>query len=117
MCIRDRPITSVVTATCRTGTRDNGSPEISAIMVPSGTPGFTVEPPYDKLGWWISDTHGLTFDNCKVPEENLLGQRGKGYAQFLATLDDGRVAIAALAAGCVVRMLEECVEYLSLIHI
>ncbi len=105
------PITSVVTATCRTGTRDNGSPEISAIMVPSGTPGFTVEPPYDKLGWWISDTHGLTFDNCKVPEENLLGQRGKGYAQFLATLDDGRVAIAALAAGCVVRMLEECVEY------
>ena len=82
-----------------------------AFITNSGTPGFTVEPAYDKLGWWISDTHGLTFDNCKVPEDHLLGRRGKGYAQFLATLDDGRVAIAALAAGCVVRMLEECVEY------
>lgn len=105
------PITSVVTVTARTGTREDGKPEISAIMLPSGTPGFTVEPAYDKLGWWISDTHGLTFDGVRVPEDHLLGTRGKGYGQFLATLDDGRVAIAALATGCVVRMLEECVEY------
>lgn len=105
------PITSVVTVTARTGTREDGKPEISAIMLPSGTPGFTVEPAYDKLGWWISDTHGLTFEDVRVPEANLLGTRGKGYGQFLATLDDGRVAIAALATGCVVRMLEECVEY------
>ncbi|WP_219232478.1 acyl-CoA dehydrogenase family protein [Austwickia sp. TVS 96-490-7B] len=105
------PVTSVVTVTARTGTRADGTPEISAIMVPAGTPGFTVEPAYDKLGWWISDTHGLTFKDVRVPESHLLGTRGKGYAQFLATLDDGRVAIAALATGCVVRMLEECVEY------
>ncbi len=104
-------ITSVVTATARTGTREDGKPEISAIMIPSGTPGFTAEPPYHKLGWHISDTHGLTFENVRVPEENLLGKRGKGFAQFLATLDDGRIAIAALATGCVVRMLEEATAY------
>ena len=104
-------ITSVVTATARTGTRDNGTPEISAIMIPSGTPGFTVEPGYDKLGWNSSDTHGLTFENVRVPEENLLGERGRGYAQFLATLDDGRVAIAALAVGCIQACLDMSVEY------
>lgn len=107
------PITSVVTATARTGTRENGSPEISAIMIPSGTPGFTVEKAYDKLGWNISDTHGLTFEDVRVPEANLLGTRGKGYAQFLATLDDGRIAIAALAVGLIQRMLEECIAYSS----
>ncbi len=104
-------ITSVVTVTARTGTRDNGSPEISAIMIPSGTTGFTAETPYHKLGWHCSDTHGLSFDNVRVPEANLLGQRGKGFAQFLATLDDGRIAIAALALGCVERMLEEATAY------
>ncbi|MBK8468837.1 MAG: acyl-CoA dehydrogenase family protein [Actinomycetales bacterium] len=105
------PITSVVTVTARTGTRDNGSPEISAIMIPSRTPGFTVDPPYHKLGWHISDTHGLAFEDCQVPEDHLLGARGKGFAQFLATLDDGRIAIAALATGCVQRMLEEATAY------
>lgn len=105
------PITSVVTATARTGTREDGKPEISAIMIPSGTPGFDVAPPYDKLGWNISDTHGLSFDNVRVPEANLLGERGKGFAQFLATLDDGRIAIAALAVGCIARMLEESIAY------
>jgi len=104
-------ITSVVTVTARTGTRDDGKPEISAIMIPSGTPGFTVEPAYHKLGWHISDTHGLTFEDCRVPEANLLGTRGKGYAQFLATLDDGRIAITALATGLVQRMLEEATAY------
>jgi short-chain 2-methylacyl-CoA dehydrogenase len=79
--------------------------------VPAGTPGFTAEAAYDKLGWHASDTHPLTFDNVRVPKENLLGERGRGYAQFLATLDDGRVAIAALAVGLIQGCLELCVEY------
>ena len=91
-------ITSVVTVTARTGTGD-GPAEISAFLVPAGTPGFVVEPAYDKLGWHISDTHGLSFDDCRVPEANLLGARGKGLKQFLAVLDDGRIAISALAVG------------------
>lgn len=94
-------ITSLVTVTARTGTRDDGRPELSAIIVPAGTPGFRVEPAYDKLGWHASDTHPLTFTDVRVPDDHLLGQRGRGYAQFLATLDGGRVAIAALALGCV----------------
>src|SRR5215213_5387253 len=88
-------ITSLVTVTARTGVRDDGKPEISTIIVPAGAGGLTVEPAYDKLGWHASDTHGLTFADCRVPEQNLLGERGRGFAQFLATLDDGRVAIAA----------------------
>jgi len=88
----------VVTVTARTGTGD-GPAEISAFLVPAGTPGFVVEPAYDKLGWHISDTHGLSFDDCRVPEANLLGARGKGLKQFLAVLDDGRIAISALAVG------------------
>ena len=105
------PITSVVTVTARTGETEDGKAEISAIMVPNGTPGFTVEPAYDKLGWNISDTHGLTFEDARVPEANLLGRRGHGFKQFLATLDDGRIAISALATGCIQRMLEESAEY------
>ena len=104
-------ITSVVTVTARTGTRENGKPEISAIMIPSGTPGFEVAPPYDKLGWNISDTHGLSFTDCRVPADNLLGERGEGYKQFLKTLDDGRIAISALALGLITRMREETVAY------
>ncbi len=104
-------ITSLVTVTARTGTRADGSPEISAIVVPSGTPGFVVEPAYDKLGWRISDTHPLTFDDCRVPADHLLGERGRGFAQFLAILDDGRVAIAALAVGLIQACLDECVKY------
>ncbi|MFT4289212.1 acyl-CoA dehydrogenase family protein [Nocardioides sp.] len=104
-------ITSVVTVTARTGTRPDGRPEISAIMVPAGTPGFVAETPYDKLGWHASDTHPLSFVDVHVPADHLLGERGRGYAQFLATLDDGRVAIAALAVGCVQACLDMCVEY------
>jgi alkylation response protein AidB-like acyl-CoA dehydrogenase len=100
------PITSVITVTARTGPE-----EISAILVPSGTPGFTVQPGYDKLGWRISDTHGLTFDDCRVPEENLLGRRGDGFRQFLAVLDDGRIAIAALAVGLAQGCLDVSVRY------
>ena len=104
-------ITSLVTVTARTGTRDNGTPELSAIMVPAGTAGFEAGPAYDKLGWNISDTHPLTFTDARVPADHLLGERGRGYAQFLATLDDGRVAIAALATGLIQACLEQCVAY------
>jgi short-chain 2-methylacyl-CoA dehydrogenase len=100
------PITSVVSVTARTGTRDDGSPEISTILVPAGTPGLTVDPPYRKLGWHASDTHGLHFSGCRVPETNLLGARGRGLAQFLAILDDGRIAISALALGLARACLE-----------
>ena len=106
-------ITSVVTVTARTGTNDDGSAQISAIMVPAGTPGFTVEPAYHKLGWHVSDTHGLTFEGCRVPVTNLLGDEGDGFKQFLKTLDDGRVAISALAVGCARACLELATEYAS----
>src|SRR5262245_45864624 len=104
-------ITSLVTVTARTGARPDGRAEVSAIIVPSGTPGFVAEKADDKLGWHASDTHPLSFDNVRVPEANLLGERGKGFAQFLATLDDGRVAIAALAVGCIQACLDMSVEY------
>jgi butyryl-CoA dehydrogenase len=104
-------ITSVVTVTARTGVREDGRAEVSTVIVPSGTPGFTAEPAYDKLGWHASDTHPLTFTDARVPEANLLGRRGRGFAQFLATLDDGRVAIAALAVGCIQACLDMSVAY------
>jgi short-chain 2-methylacyl-CoA dehydrogenase len=104
-------ITSLCTVTARTGTRDNGKPEISAIVVPTGTPGFVVEPAYAKLGWHASDTHPLTLTDAAVPEDHLLGVRGQGYQQFLAILDDGRIAIAALALGCIRACLELSVAY------
>ena len=104
-------ITSVVTVTARTGEREGGKPELSTIMLPAGTPGFTAEKAYDKLGWHASDTHPLSFADAHVPEANLLGQRGRGYAQFLATLDDGRVAISALAVGCIQACLDLSLQY------
>jgi len=104
-------LTSVVTVAARTGERPDGRPEISAILVPAGTDGFVVEPAYDKLGWNISDTHPLAFNDVRVPADHLLGERGRGYSQFLATLDDGRIAIAALAVGCIQACLDLCVAY------
>jgi len=104
-------ITSLVTVTARTGTREDGRPEISAIMVPSDTPGFTAEKAYDKLGWHASDTHPLSFEDAHVPAANLLGEQGRGYAQFLATLDDGRVAISALSVGCIQACLDMSLQY------
>ncbi len=100
------PITSVITVTARTG-----DDEISTVVVPAGTPGLDVGPPYRKLGWHASDTHPLTFDGCRVPEANLLGDRGDGVRQFLAILDDGRIAIAALAVGLAQACLEHSVRY------
>lgn len=99
-------ITSLVTITARTG-----PDEISAIIIPAGTPGFEVEPAYDKMGWHASDTHGLRFDDCRVPEDHLLGTRGQGFRQFMAILDDGRIAIAALAVGVLQACLEETSAY------
>ncbi|MGQ0842569.1 MAG: acyl-CoA dehydrogenase family protein [Sporichthyaceae bacterium] len=104
-------MTSLVTVTARTGTDEKGRAEISTIVVPSGTPGFVAEPSYRKLGWHLSDTHPLSFDGARVPEGNLLGTPGRGFAQFLATLDDGRVAIAALAVGLAQACLEHSVAY------
>jgi short-chain 2-methylacyl-CoA dehydrogenase len=99
-------ITSIVTITARTGPG-----EISAIVVPAGTPGFDVQPPYRKMGWHASDTHGLTFTDCRVPEDHLLGERGRGFKQFLAILDEGRIAIAALAVGTIQACLEQSIQY------
>jgi butyryl-CoA dehydrogenase len=105
-------MTSIVTITARTDDPDaGGRPEISAIVVPAGTPGFEVQPAYRKMGWHASDTHGLSFVDCRVPAENLLGERGRGFANFLNILDDGRVAIAALAVGVIQCCLEESVRY------
>ncbi len=104
-------ITSCVTVTARTGERDDGRAEVSTFIVPTDTPGFVAEPAYDKLGWHASDTHPLTLTDVRVPAGSLLGERGRGFAQFLATLDDGRVAIAALAVGCLQACLEMSVEY------
>ena len=104
-------LTSLVTVTARTGEGDDGRPEVSAIIVPAGTEGFVVEPAYDKLGWRASDTHPLTLVDVHVPESNLLGDRGKGFGQFLATLDEGRIAIAALAVGCIQACLEMSTQY------
>jgi short-chain 2-methylacyl-CoA dehydrogenase len=104
-------ITAVVGVAAVTGTREGGKPEISTILVPSGTPGFTVAPKYSKVGWACSDTHELAFDGCRVPEANLLGARGRGYAQFLRTLDEGRIAIAALATGLAQGCVDESLAY------
>uniref|UniRef100_UPI00321710B8 acyl-CoA dehydrogenase family protein n=1 Tax=Glutamicibacter creatinolyticus TaxID=162496 RepID=UPI00321710B8 len=105
-------ITSHVSITAVTGQdAKTGAKEISALIVPSGTPGFTVEPAYDKVGWRASDTHPLSFNDAVVPEENLLGERGRGYAYFLEILDEGRIAIAALATGAAQGCLDEAVEY------
>ena len=103
-------ITRLVTVTAVTGT-GAGTREISAILVPVPTPGFTAEPAYNKVGWNASDTHPLTFDDVRVPHENLLGERGRGYANFLRTLDEGRIAIAALSTGAAQGCVDESVKY------
>ncbi|MDY5785908.1 acyl-CoA dehydrogenase family protein [Corynebacterium sp.] len=104
-------ITKFVTVTAVTGQNSDGKKEISTIIVPSNTEGFTAEPAYDKVGWNASDTHPLTFSNARVPQSNLLGERGRGYANFLSILNEGRVAIAALAAGVAQGCVDESVKY------
>ena len=104
-------ITCLVTVMAVTGTNPDGSKELSTIIVPSGTPGFTVAPGYSKVGWCASDTHELSFDDVRVPAANLLGERGRGYAQFLRILDEGRIAIAALSVGLAQGCVDESVTY------
>jgi alkylation response protein AidB-like acyl-CoA dehydrogenase len=99
------PITSAITLTART---ERG---ISAFIVPSGTPGLVVEPSYRKLGWHASDTHGLLLDDCRVAADALLGEEGRGLHNFLAILDDGRIAISALALGCARACLDLAVDH------
>jgi short/branched chain acyl-CoA dehydrogenase len=100
------PITSLVTVTARA---DGGG--ISAFVVPAGTHGLVIEPAYRKMGWHASDTHGLTLADCRVPRHHLLGEEGKGFQNFLTILDDGRVAISALAVGCAQACLDQAIAY------
>ena len=104
-------ISAGVTVTALTGKANGGGPEISAIMIPTGTPGYNVQPSYRKLGWHSSDTHPLSFEDCGVPVENLLGTRGGGYRQFLHTLMGGRIAIAALSVGLAQACLDASLAY------
>ncbi|MGW2344018.1 acyl-CoA dehydrogenase family protein [Streptomyces sp. NPDC001661] len=104
-------ITGLVTVTAVTDRTADGRPVISSIIVPSGTPGFTVAAPYSKVGWNASDTRELHFDDVRVPAANLLGTEGRGFAQFLRILDEGRVAISALATGLAQGCVDESVKY------
>ncbi len=103
-------ITKLVSVTAVTG-NTGGRKEISSILVPVPTPGFTAEPAYNKVGWNASDTHPLSFDDVRVPEKNLLGERGRGYANFLGILDEGRIAIAAVAVGAAQGCVDESITY------
>ena len=99
-------ISGFVAITARTG-----DGEVSNILVPRGTPGYDVGAPYRKMGWNASDTRPLTFDDCRVPEENLLGPRGMGFKQFLQTLDGGRISVAAMGVGLAQGALDEALAY------
>jgi short/branched chain acyl-CoA dehydrogenase len=99
-------ISALVAITARTG-----DDEISNIIVPNGTPGYRIEPPYRKMGWNASDTRPLAFDGCRVPEANLLGRRGAGFAQFLETLDGGRLSVSAMGVGLAQGAFDEALSY------
>jgi short-chain 2-methylacyl-CoA dehydrogenase len=104
-------ITRLVTVTAVTGELAGGRKEISSILVPVPRPGFSASKKYSKVGWRASDTRELSFADCRVPLENLLGERGRGYANFLSILDEGRIAIAALAVGLAQACVDESVRY------
>ena len=104
-------ISAGVTLTAVTGKGDGAGPEISALLVPAGASGYHVMPSYRKLGWHSSDTHPLSFESCEVPQENLLGERGGGYRQFLYTLTGGRIAIGALSVGLAQACLDASLAY------
>jgi alkylation response protein AidB-like acyl-CoA dehydrogenase len=103
-------ISGCVTITAVTG-QSNGNKEISNIIVPNGTPGYEPGKPYRKMGWNASDTRPLSFDDCHVPEANLLGPRGDGFKQFLAILDGGRIGVAAMGVGLAQGALDEAISY------
>jgi butyryl-CoA dehydrogenase len=104
-------ITAGTTITAITGAGADGKPEISNIIVPQETPGFTRSKQYKKMGWRASDTRELSFSDAKVPEENLLGERGKGLQQFLTILDGGRISVAALSVGLARGAYDEALKY------
>ncbi len=104
-------ITGLITVTAITGRSDDGAPELSAIIVPTGTPGLSVAPSYSKVGWCCSDTREVSLHNVVAPAANLLGERGRGYRQFLQILDSGRIAIAAMATGLAQGCLDESLRY------
>jgi short-chain 2-methylacyl-CoA dehydrogenase len=109
-------ITSAITMLAITGRSDDqpdGRPEITSIIVPAGTAGLTVGPKYSKVGWCASDTRELSLSDVRVPASHLLGEPGRGYAQFLRILDEGRIAIAALAAGLAEGCVDECLSYVA----
>jgi alkylation response protein AidB-like acyl-CoA dehydrogenase len=104
-------ITTLVTVLCRTGDRADGRPELTSVMVPVPHAGFSASKKYWKVGWHASDTRELAFEDCRVPADNVLGERGRGYGQFLSTLDEGRIAISALAVGLAQACVDESVRY------
>jgi butyryl-CoA dehydrogenase len=104
-------MTEVVTVTAVTGEVAGGRKEISSILVPVPRQGFSVSNKYSKVGWHASDTRELSFEDCHVPAANLLGERGRGYANFLSILDEGRIAISALAVGLAQACVDESVKY------
>jgi len=106
-------ITGVVTVAAVTGPPVDGRRQISAVIVPAGTPGFSVSKRYSKVGWSASDTNELTFSGCRVPLDHLLGEEGRGYAQFLGVLDEGRIAVAALSVGLAQGCIDECLAYMG----
>jgi short-chain 2-methylacyl-CoA dehydrogenase len=93
------PLSSFVTTTAITGERSPGKPEVTTFVVPVDAPGFAAQAPYDKMGWHASDTRELTYQDCRVPEDALLGERGGGARIFLSTLDGGRIGVAAMGVG------------------
>jgi short/branched chain acyl-CoA dehydrogenase len=104
-------MTGGVTITAVTGKRADGYNEITNLIVPKGIPGYIIGKPYKKMGWKASDTRPLTFEDCVVPEGDILGQRGDGFKQFMQTLDAGRIAIAALSVGLAQACLDEALSY------
>jgi len=104
-------MTAGVTITAVTATRHDGRNEITNIIIPKDTPGYTIGNAYKKMGWRASDTRPLTFEDCTVPERNILGQRGDGFKQFMQILDAGRIAIAALSVGLAQACLDEALSY------
>ncbi len=104
-------MTGGVTITAVTGKRPDGRKEITTIIVPKNTPGYVIGNPYKKMGWKASDTRPLSFEDCVIPESDILGQRGDGFKQFMQTLDAGRIAIAALSVGLAQACLDEALSY------
>jgi short-chain 2-methylacyl-CoA dehydrogenase len=99
-------ISGFVTITARTG-----EDEISNLLVPNGTPGYVIGEPYRKMGWNASDTRPLTFEDCRVPEDHLVGPPGQGFRQFLQTLDGGRIGVSAMGVGLAQGALDEALAY------